>query len=370
MPGICYSHCFFCLDLIQFFILRQQRKRLPKKEGREEGEKKKKKTRLDISLFLSLLTYTQKVLINPGLNSHPEITATTCPTENLPVVFIRLRLSSSIASCPRYAQCVTLATLSSPAASFTSGLKHVKTSSLGRPTEELGPALLDARFLYLFSYRDAGKTVKSCMRYWNWVRTTIPRYTDMLTSRCNRVWGGAPIPSSAELTQLCHTLHGMNFLIDFYVTSKLPLFGGEGPAAAAPSRTEYLRLLRAFYRQQILCNAWVPKRRVPRRVFYRFIDDEIDFEEHSRHHPGMELPCLLVPWELQVDYIDHSVSRVYAALYRSVTKISPGTMDQFQFSIDTSPRVEPLVRYIREHPPDIADPALRGLPSPLQYWDT
>ncbi|KAK9443561.1 uncharacterized protein VB005_02840 [Metarhizium brunneum] len=68
---------------------------------------------------------------------------------------------------------------------------------------------------------------------------------------------GVAVPSFTELTQLCGSLHKMNLLTSTYTMAQLRSFRCQEP----PSRAERLRVLRAFYRRQIVCNAWAPTSR-------------------------------------------------------------------------------------------------------------
>lgn len=116
---------------------------------------------------------------------------------------------------------------------------------------ELGPVLADARFLRLFPYMDRGDSPEKRMAYWDGIQNMAAMYRAMLGS------DDVAVPSFAELTQLCGSLHKMNFLASTYIKTQFRSFGCQEP----PSRAERLRVLRAFYRRQIVCNAWAPTSR-------------------------------------------------------------------------------------------------------------
>ncbi|ROV94052.1 hypothetical protein VMCG_08254 [Cytospora schulzeri] len=138
---------------------------------------------------------------------------------------------------------------------------------------ELGPVLTDARFLRIFHYADPSGPLH--LRHGRRLRP-----------------------------DLCQTLHRMNFLANIYITAQRRSFGdsvggvggeddsqSQSQATAPPSRTERLRVLRAFYRRHI------SRTRPP--------------------HQGVPLGlyAAMEPWELQqVDHADHFVTRLCAAL--------------------------------------------------------
>jgi hypothetical protein len=91
-------------------------------------------------------------------------------------------------------------------------------------------------------------------------------YRDMLSGGGGQGVRGDPSPPPfRELTELCRTLHLINFITDTYVTAQLAWFdlvgGGGTPATAPLSRLERHRVMRAFYRRQIVSNAWASTRR-------------------------------------------------------------------------------------------------------------
>jgi hypothetical protein len=119
-------------------------------------------------------------------------------------------------------------------------------------------------------------------------------YRDMLAG--GRGGGADAVLSFAELTELCRTLHQINFLASTYVAAQQRSFGSKGPATAPPSRAERLRVLRAFYRRQIVCNAWAPTRREP-----RWMDQDAAAISNTSDHQGVRLGLFAAsePWELQ-----------------------------------------------------------------------
>lgn len=223
---------------------------------------------------------------------------------------------------------------------------------------ELGPVLTDAKFLCLFPYTNPPG---DWIMYWDKLHTMAAMYRDMLgCSGCSGGGGDVTDLSFAELTQLCRTLHKMNFLASTYVAAQLRLFG-EGLAAAPPSRTEWLRVLRAFYRRQIVCNAWAPTRREP-----QWMDQDTAAIGNTSHDHQGERPGLFAafePWELQqVDHADRFVTRLCTALCLAREEAAAAQpIGKAEFG-DVFSHVDRLVQHVRENP-GIADAALRTPPS-------
>jgi hypothetical protein len=93
-----------------------------------------------------------------------------------------------------------------------------RTILFGVLQNELGPALPDARFLCAFPYSDPAAEE----RYYDWIRVMAGVYRDMLPGGKGGqgVRGDpGPTPSLEELTELCRTLHLINFVTDTYVTA-------------------------------------------------------------------------------------------------------------------------------------------------------
>ena len=149
---------------------------------------------------------------------------------------------------------------------------------------ELGPILTDAKFLCVFPYADPGGSGDRTA-YWDGIHTAAGVYRDMLDS--GRRGGDDAVPSFAELTELCRTLHKMNFLASHYVAVLQRSFSGEGADAAPPSPAEWLRVLRAFYRRQIVCNALAPTRRS--HAFPPWHDEDVAAISNTSDHQGMRL---------------------------------------------------------------------------------
>ncbi|KAL2130695.1 hypothetical protein VTI74DRAFT_6082 [Chaetomium olivicolor] len=124
---------------------------------------------------------------------------------------------------------------------------------------ELGPALPDARFLFVFPYSDPADEV----RYYDWIHVMAGVYREMLGGE-----GDPGPPTLKELTELCRTLRRINFITDIYMTAQLGWFdfcgGGGTPATAPLSHRERHRIMRAFYLRQIVSNAWASTRRPAR----------------------------------------------------------------------------------------------------------
>lgn len=160
---------------------------------------------------------------------------------------------------------------------------------------------------------------------------------------------GDATQSPEELTQLCHTLHEMNFLTRTYVTAQQ-----QGPPAPL-SRAERLRILRAFYRRQIVCNAWAPTKREP-----HWTERDVAAISNTIDHQGVSLGLFAAfePWELQqIDHVNHFVARLCAAL----TLVGEEEGQEADFG-EISSHTDELTRYLRSHS-ELAEAALRVLPS-------
>ncbi|GAB1318398.1 F-box domain-containing protein [Madurella fahalii] len=233
---------------------------------------------------------------------------------------------------------------------------------------ELGAVVIDALFLQIFPYADPGDPGK-WMTYWDGTHTATAVYRDMLNS--GQDGRRDACPSLVELTDLCRALHNMNFLASVYIATQLRSFGTKGLVAALPSRTERLRVLRAFYRRQIVCNAWAPTRRTS-----HWMHRDTAAIGNTSDHGGVRLGLFAAfePWELQqVDHADYFVVRLCMALWlvgeeAAAAAAAPGPantvvepLGETEFG-DLMAHVDCLVRYMREHP-GLADAALRTPPS-------
>lgn len=222
------------------------------------------------------------------------------------------------------------------------------------------PFLTDARFLHLFPYKDPENHVV----YWDEIHTMAAVYRALLGSSYRGGGGGGGgvsgnIPSVSELTQLCHTLHKMNFIASVYLTKQLRSFSGEGPAAAPPSHVERQRVLPALYQRQIVCNAWAPTRREP-----RWSNNDTAAIGNTSEHQGVRLGhfAAFEPWELQqVDHVDYFITRLCASLCL-VREEAREPMNEAEFG-EIFSHLDCLVTYMQEHL-SIADAALRPRPSP------
>ncbi|KAK4032173.1 hypothetical protein C8A01DRAFT_50974 [Parachaetomium inaequale] len=210
---------------------------------------------------------------------------------------------------------------------------------------ELGPALPDARFLFVFPYSDPADEV----RYYDWIRVMSGVYREMLGGEGDP---GAPAPK--ELTELCRTLHRINFITDIYATAQLGWFDfcrGRGTPAAAPlSHRERRRVMRAFYLRQIVSNAWAPTRRPA-----RWSDRDLDVFGNTSREPAKSLGLFSAfeSWDLQhIDHVNVFTMRLCRALVchalevlgEGAREISPR-----QFG-DLYAHLHHLVRYLRAHP--------------------
>ncbi len=276
---------------------------------------------------------------------------------------------------------------------------------------ELGPILTDAQFLSVFPYADP-----TDLGYYEWIHAMAAVYKDMLggDGRLGGSSGGGTAPPSLQgLTTLCHTLHQINFLADTYIATQLCSFGGEasrtrlGSAACAPvSRTEWLRVLRAFYRRQIVSNAYAPTKRYRRPdTFQHWFDEDTAAitntgagGDQRSFRPG--LFDAFEPWEVQqIDHANHFITRLCVALrlasepeepevvgalsttgggdvsrsggssalllfqpQTTTAAVGSGPINEHEFG-ELFSHVDRLTRYLREHP-SVAEAALRDLPMP------
>ncbi|KAI0157999.1 hypothetical protein GGR52DRAFT_564759, partial [Hypoxylon sp. FL1284] len=129
------------------------------------------------------------------------------------------------------------------------------------------------------------------------------------------------VPSPEELTYLCKTLHGMNRLVQAYVTAHRQAYYRQQDSllGTAPlSTTERLRLLRAFYRRQIICNALVPTERLPAEFVSSF-ERKVGCISNPRENDGIPpgVAGSFEPWELQqIVHVERFIQRLCGALHR------------------------------------------------------
>ena len=225
---------------------------------------------------------------------------------------------------------------------------------------ELGTVLVDARFLSVFPYSDPADQPQ----YLGWLNLMADAYRDMLRAGNMPVRGDA-LPSLNELTALCHTLHHINLIADMYVTARLSSFdlggGGRTPATAPISPLERRRLVRAFYRRQILSNAWAATRR-PRH----WTNEDTAAISNSSTHQGEPLGLFgtLEPWELQhIDHADAFTMRLCLALVHHSPRTADGApgIPPAHFD-DLFAHQHRLARFLQTHR-DVAELAARDLPA-------
>ncbi|KAI1129837.1 hypothetical protein F5Y10DRAFT_290476 [Nemania abortiva] len=216
---------------------------------------------------------------------------------------------------------------------------------------ELGPVLADARFLRVYPYIDPQYRPLYSDRRGGWLldrraqdlsisyfhyrdrqlNQLSPVYRDML----NTNGGDMSSIDMEELTQLCHMLHKINFLASAYFAAHQRTFGGD-----PLSRVERLRIVRSFYRRQILCNIWTPSLR--QDPYWTNDDVRITGNTNTRSPLGHKgFFSAFEPWELQqIDHVDQFVR------WQCKARCSRNG-DQFgqMFS-----HVEYLVCSMREHP--------------------
>lgn len=233
---------------------------------------------------------------------------------------------------------------------------------------ELGPVLTDARFLHGLPCMDPGGMADRPL-YWDTIHNKGAIYRDMLSGGFD---GRDAVLSCEELTGLCRTLGIMNILTDTYMVAQQHMIGGEGPATMQPSRTERLRVLRSFYRRQIICNAWAPTK----RERASWMDQDAAAMSNTSDHQGVRLGLLasFEPWELQqVDHADYFFTRLCVAFRtigeeRAMATPAPPSLaatgttqpiGEVEFG-DTFSHADRLVRCMREHP-SLTEAALRAL---------
>ncbi|KAI0843240.1 hypothetical protein F5Y06DRAFT_257250 [Hypoxylon sp. FL0890] len=246
-------------------------------------------------------------------------------------------------------------------------------------SDELGPVLVDARFLFKFPYANPGDTPYSSIPYWDGLHASAELYRGMLNADRGHYEQADAAPSPEELTQLCHTLHEMNFLARTYVTAHQQSYTRHGSPAgtALLSRAERLRVLRAFYRRQIVCNAWPPTRSGPRA---RWTEQDVVAISNTSDHRGMPLGLFasFEAWELQqIVHVNYFVTRLCAALLlvgeeggqEADGLLSPASLhrpiDEADFA-EMFSHMDKLTRYLRSHPMP-AEAALRSMPWPPRF---
>jgi hypothetical protein len=230
---------------------------------------------------------------------------------------------------------------------------------------ELGPVLADARFLFVFPYSDPTDHAQ----YIDWLRLMTNVYHGMLRGGQNTeddtpAIQGDALPHLEELKAVCRTLHQINFIADMYATARLTSFnlgGGAGTPATAPlSPSERQRLVRSFYRRQILSNAWAGTRR-PK---YWTHGDTAALSNRSTHQDEpLGLFGTLEAWEMQqIDHVDVFITRLCLSLvHHSPRKTADGRpgISPRQFD-ELFAHLHRLVAFLRTHP-GVAERAARDL---------
>jgi hypothetical protein len=228
---------------------------------------------------------------------------------------------------------------------------------------ELGPVLADARFLFVFPYSDPTDQAQ----YSVWLHLMAHVYHGMLRDSKAEddmpIIQGDALPHFEELKAICRTVHDINFIADMYGTARLASFdlggGASTPATGPLSRTERRRIMRSFYRRQILSNTWA----ATRRPKYWSHEDTTAISNRSTHQ-GYELGLFgtMQPWEMQqIDHADVFITRLCLALVHH----SPPTPDgnpgitPAQFN-ELFAHLHRLVRFLRTHP-HVAERAARDL---------
>ncbi|KAL7926960.1 hypothetical protein ACQKWADRAFT_94127 [Trichoderma austrokoningii] len=225
---------------------------------------------------------------------------------------------------------------------------------LGVLQNQLGPVLADARFLSRLSYATPGSAPRECILYWDKMYDMAAVYKDLLYR------GGDDTDLGfAALTQQCHTLYQINFISDAYIAAQGRWLQAQGLVFSPPSPSERLRVLRAFYRRQIICNAWAPTRREPQWM----AQDLAVFSNTSGDHGRLGILAPLQPWELQqIDHVDLFVTRLCLSLCLAGDEQGQ-PVDEAKFG-EIFTHTDCLLRYVREHPA-IADTAFSAVTSLL-----
>ncbi|AEO61524.1 hypothetical protein MYCTH_2311755 [Thermothelomyces thermophilus ATCC 42464] len=236
---------------------------------------------------------------------------------------------------------------------------------------ELGPALPDARFLFVFPYSDPTDEVL----YHEWIYVMAGVYRDMLAGGEGHGVRGYPGPPTVEeLTELCRTLHLINFITDTYVTAQLGSFdlagGGGTPATAPLSRPERCRVMRAFYRRQIVSNAWASTKRP---AHWDDLDSDAFSNTSTEQGRRLGLFAAFDPWDMQqIDHADEFITHLCCALVLRAAEVAAAgggrEISPRQFG-NLHARLDHLVRYLRAHR-GVAKAAIGDLQSgksPLYY---
>ena len=164
---------------------------------------------------------------------------------------------------------------------------------------QLGPVLTEAEFLIQFPYANHIEDKNLHCRN---LHDKIETYLAMQkAAEESKLIGRRQPPSMEDLATMCHTFYAIDALFNSYRSTYLYTYtqGDEHNAIQAPlSATERLRILRAIYRRQILCNAWGDVKRRPAPVsiplLSAFVNPVGDLEQYQ---PGFY--AAWQPWERQ-----------------------------------------------------------------------
>lgn len=238
---------------------------------------------------------------------------------------------------------------------------------------ELGPALIDAKFLRLFPYVAHPDSPEGRKANRHRICTGAAMYKDMLNN--SRHGRGGAIPNITELAELYRTFHRMDFLAHTYISVQNDVFGGEGASVGPPSRVERQRVLQALYRRQIICNASAPTREPEGRDQ----DTAARYNTGNREQTHFRFFDTFEPWEMQqVDHIDFFVAKLCSA-FRFVDeeelKAAPAESERSSSLLPEKPisdaevddifwNADRLVQYTKEHP-RLTDAVLHSLVSLL-----
>ncbi|KAK0710397.1 hypothetical protein B0T21DRAFT_415955 [Apiosordaria backusii] len=164
---------------------------------------------------------------------------------------------------------------------------------------------------------------------------------------------------TVEPQVLCKDLRSLEFLADLYVKTRLRSFSHPkaAPAACAePTRTERQRVLRAFYRRQILSNVWAPEKRPEYLGDQCMVIDDYELlaigntvipDCFNPTPPG--LLAAFSDWEMeQIDQANLFITRLSSALCTAAANRTYAIPEGHLAGMVSQAPV--LIKYMRNHP--------------------
>lgn len=145
-----------------------------------------------------------------------------------------------------------------------------------------------------------------------------------------------------------HTLDHMTFLTELYAKNRLYNLPGISSSSSYPiTRTERLRILRAFYRWQMVANVWAPTRDPDCSVYDEDEDvDGSDTDKWDRYRQALGffygLPVWLI---LQIDHISPFIFNLCQALHAEAKRIGQ-PIDEVTYG-ELCTRTDYLAEYLR-----------------------